>query len=62
MPTTKQRISINLQDDEYAQLAALADKNNLSMAWVGRKAILDFLDRYRNKQLPLNFAERAEPI
>jgi predicted transcriptional regulator len=62
MPTTKQRISINLSDSEYAALAALAEKNNLSMAWIGRKAILDFLERYRDKQLPLKFAERAAPL
>jgi len=61
MPTIRQRLSINLPDDEYAALSALAEKNNLSMAWLGRKAVLEFLDRYRDKQLPLTFTERAEP-
>jgi hypothetical protein len=62
MPTTKQRISINLPDTEYAELAALADKHNISMAWIGRKAILEFLERYREHplQLPLTFSQRAE--
>lgn len=62
MPTTKQRISINLKDDEYAELAILAEKHKLSMAWIGRKAILDFLERHRDNplQLPLTFGERAE--
>jgi predicted transcriptional regulator len=60
MPTIKQRISINLPEDEYAQLAALAEKNKLSMAWIGRKAILDLLDRYRDRQLPLTFSSTAE--
>jgi predicted transcriptional regulator len=62
MPTTKQRISINLPDDEYAELAALAEKHDISMAWIGRKAILDFLVRNRENplQLPLTFAERGE--
>lgn len=59
MPTIKQRISINLPDEEYTALSALAEKNHLSMAWIGRRAILDFLDRYRDKQLPLSFAENA---
>ena len=62
MPTIKQRISINLPDEEYVALSALAEKNNLSMAWIGRKAIVDFLDRYRDKQLPLSFAERVESV
>ncbi len=38
-------------------LSTLAEKSNLSMAWVGRKAILDFLDRYSDKQIPLAFSE-----
>lgn len=57
MPTIKPRISINLPDEEYVALSVLAEKNNLSMSWIGRKAILDFLDRYRDKQIPLSFAE-----
>jgi predicted transcriptional regulator len=62
MPTTKQRISINLEDGEYAELSALAEKHNISMAWIGRKAILDLLERNRKDplQLPLSFAERGE--
>ena len=62
MPTTKQRISINLPDNEYAELSALAEKHNISMAWIGRKALLDFLERHRENplQLPLTFAERPE--
>jgi hypothetical protein len=56
MPTSKQRISINLSDPEYAELAALAERNNLSMAWIGHKAIIDFLEQHRESlQLPLNF-------
>jgi predicted transcriptional regulator len=62
MPTTKQRISINLPDSEYAELAALAEKHKISMAWIGRKAILDFLERHRENplQFPLTFAEHGE--
>lgn len=62
MPTVKQRISINLDNGEYAELAALSRKHNLSMAWIGHKAIAEFLERYRDNslQLPLAFAERAE--
>jgi hypothetical protein len=62
MPTTKQRISINLPDEEYAELAGLAERHNLSMAWIGRKAVIELLERCRDKplQLPLKFSERAE--
>ena len=62
MPTNKLRISINLPGNEYGELAALAEKHNISMAWIGRKAIVDLLDRYRDSslQLPLTFAERGD--
>jgi hypothetical protein len=62
MPTTKQRISINLPDAEYEELAAMAKKNSLSMAWIGHKAVLEFLDRYRDKQLPLTFTASTPPM
>jgi hypothetical protein len=32
------------------------------MAWIGHKAILDFLDRYRDKQLPLMFSAQATSL
>jgi hypothetical protein len=62
MPTNKQRITINLTNDEYAQLAALAERHNLSMAWIGHKAILAFLEQQHGAalQLPLAFAKRPE--
>lgn len=63
MPTSKQRISINLDDSEYTELSKLADRHKLSMAWIGRTAILEFLDRHRDQsfQLPLKFSDSAEP-
>lgn len=63
MPTTKQRVTLNLDDEEYKELATLAERNNLSMAWLGRRAILDLLEQYRHRplQLPLKFSESTEP-
>jgi len=60
MPTTKQRVSINLSDAEYSELAALAERHNLSMAWIGHRAILAFLEHNREEslQLPLTFNKR----
>jgi hypothetical protein len=64
MPTTKQRISINLSDSEHTELAALAKKHNISMAWIGHQALLEFLERQREResspQLPLTFTQREE--
>lgn len=55
------RVSVGLSDKEYAELKALSDKHRISLAWLGRQAIVEFLERYRNRelQLPLTL-ERAE--
>jgi len=59
MPPVRQRISINLPNEEYVTLSAPAEKNNLSSAWNGRRAIPDFPDRYRDRQIPLSFARNV---
>jgi hypothetical protein len=62
MPTSKQRITINLSDAEYAELAALAERHNLSMAWIGHKALTNFLEQHRETvQLALSFRRPPEP-
>jgi hypothetical protein len=53
MPTNKPRLTINLSNTEYAELADLAHKHSLSMAWIGHKAILEFLEAHRENQLQL---------
>lgn len=45
---SKNRVTVNLSDDEAAQLAALAKQAKASKAWLGRRAICDLLDRARN--------------
>lgn len=52
----KHRVTVNLADREYQELSALSQKNRVSLAWLGRQAIMEFLDRYANeeRQLPLN--------
>ena len=53
MPTTKRRLAVNLADEEYSNLAALAERHDVSMAWLGRQAILEFMEHHRLEQLPL---------
>jgi hypothetical protein len=53
MPTSKHRIAVNFPDDEYAELAGLADKHDVLLACLGRQAILKFTSRYRDEQLLL---------
>lgn len=51
--TAKHRVSVNLAEDEYRELAALSDKHRVSMAWLSRQAIIEFLERYQNEELQL---------
>ncbi len=50
------RMTVNLEGGEYRQLSALADKYSVSLAWLGRRAIIEFLQRNEGEelQLPLN--------
>ena len=51
----KTRFSVALNVNEYAELATMAEKHRVSMAWLVRNAVAEFLDRYRDEdtQLPL---------
>jgi predicted transcriptional regulator len=49
----KHRITINLEDDEYEALVEIAERSDRSMAWVGRRAILDFILARERKEVPL---------
>lgn len=53
---SKHRVTINLANDEYKDLTALSRKNRVSLAWLGRQAIIEFLNHYagEERQLPLN--------
>jgi len=52
----KHRITINLAGEEYEALSTLSEENRVSLAWLGRQAVIEFLDRYggQQPQLPLN--------
>lgn len=55
MPSTH-RLSVNLSPEEYREIAALAEASRVSRAWIGRQALIEFLERYREQefQLPLD--------
>ena len=48
-----------MPENEYSELEGLAEKNNVSMAWIDRKAVIEFLERQTENtlQFPFNFAE-----
>ena len=53
--TSKHRITVNLSEDEYQKLLVIAEEHRVSMAWIARTSINNFLENYRNNpsQLPL---------
>ena len=57
MPS-KHRISLNLTPEEFREVSALAEDARVSKAWIGREALIEFLERHRDRdlQLPLDLA------
>ena len=55
---SKHRVSLNLTPEEFREIAALAENARVSKAWIGRQALIEFLERYRDRdlQLPLDLA------
>ena len=47
------RISISLPENEYSELVALSEKHRISLAWLGRQAVAEFLERYESRELQL---------
>lgn len=47
------RVSVGLSAKEYTELKALSDKHRISLAWLGRQAIVEFLERSQNRELQL---------
>lgn len=52
MPSTH-RLSVNLTAEEHREIAALAEASRVSRAWIGRQALIEFLERYRDRELQL---------
>ena len=49
----KTRFSVALDEQEYAELSAIAEKHRVSMAWLVRHAVTEFLERHKSEQLQL---------
>lgn len=58
----KNRITVNLDDAEYQALASLAQQFDVSLAWLGRRALADLIEKYSkaNRQLLSPFSENQE--
>jgi len=53
----KHRLTVSITDDDYAELCALAEKSDVSLAWLARQAIADLIEKNRvdELQMPLHF-------
>ena len=51
-------MTVNLDDREYRELSALAEKYRVSLAWLLRQGTVQFLDRHAQDemQLPLGLS------
>ena len=54
--SAKNRITVNLEDDEYQALQQMATRADRSLAWLGRRAIRDLLQR-ESVQMTFDFAD-----
>lgn len=52
---SKNRLTVNLSEQEFSALVNLAARSKVSKAWLGRQAIADLLERTKedHEQLPL---------
>lgn len=58
------RITVSLADEEYAELAALAEKYDVSLSWLTRQAVMELLKRQKleasHPSLDLPVTKRGE--
>lgn len=57
------RLTVSLTERDYDALTALAEKDDVSVSWVIRRAIDEYLDNHRHEAepaLPLRVLQKAE--
>ena len=47
------RVTVNLEETEFKELSAISQKHRVSLAWLGRKAMIEFLERFEQEELQL---------
>lgn len=55
------RLTVSLDDDVHAALAALAQRQDVSLAWLMRRAAVEFIERQEQAELPLRRPGAAAP-
>lgn len=54
-----QRITVSLSQSNHAELTKLAQRHDVSISWLARQALVDFIDKYKDAQakLPLHITK-----
>ena len=47
------RLSVSFEKAEYDRVTAIAEANNVSTAWIIRKAVSSYLDNFGHSALPI---------
>lgn len=54
------RHSISFSSEHLKALESLAERNNVSISWLVRLAVGEFIHKHRDTQLPLDFRYQRE--
>ena len=49
------RITVSLSERNHAELTGLAERHDVSLSWLTRQALVEFIDKYKNTQTQLPF-------
>lgn len=62
MPVKNIRLSVGLRSEDYDEVMRLAERHDVSAAWLGRQAMVEFLEKYRDAQslLPLGLKRTSQ--
>ena len=59
-PLKSTRLSVSLEDRDHNTLAEIAAENDVSISWVVRKAIRQFVEEYRGGHPEVKSPKRGE--
>ena len=50
-----QRITVSLSESNHVELTGLAERHDVSLSWLARQALVEFIAKYKNTQAKLPF-------
>jgi len=59
--TKATRVTVNLREDEHAELVRLAEQHDVSISRITRQAVTEFLERYGKGESQLALSSTETP-